>query len=108
MAVAGCLWLLAACGFDGEPAGSSKETSRMLHGNIYLVAESDEYWAQFEEPESPGECAGDVDCSAAGCSAEVCTTAHASPDVVTVCAERHPGKQFYCGCIETRCRWQAD
>ena len=54
------------------------------------------------------ECATDSDCSVAGCSAQVCTTAEEAPGVLTTCEYREEYRCLEltnCGCVEGKCAW---
>lgn len=99
------LWVVAGCGFEGTDPNATHETLVSKYGGKVVISEADPNFRRFELPEEEGECAEDVDCSSAGCSAEVCTTSQAAPEIYTTCSEEHPGKNFYCGCVESRCRW---
>jgi eight-cysteine-cluster-containing protein len=97
--------VLAACGFEGVDPSQSHETLVSQYGGRVVISEADPNFRRFELPEAQGECAQDVDCSSAGCSAEVCTTSKQAPEVWTTCDATHPGTEFYCGCVAARCRW---
>ena len=103
--VLGLLVSVAGCGFDGTSPTAPHGTRVSKLGDTVVISESDPNFRRYELPESAGECAMDVDCSSAGCSAEVCTTSKEAPQIFTTCSEEHPGTNFYCGCVATRCRW---
>jgi eight-cysteine-cluster-containing protein len=105
------LWGGLGCGFEGQAPGAprpQKPTRVVTVGKALVISKSDPNYSRFELPEEEGECAKDVDCSAAGCSGEVCTTSKNAIDIYTTCSEVHPGRAFFCGCLDTRCQWQKD
>lgn len=99
--------MLACGGFEGNPPGQGPTTVSKL-GNSRVISEGDPRFRQFEMPEEEGECEVAEDCSSAGCSGEVCTTAKLALETTTYCAEEHPGEDFSCECVKTRCRWKQD
>lgn len=55
------------------------------------------------------QCATDNDCSAAGCSGQICTTSRAAPGVVTTCEWREEYgclQLTNCGCVDGTCAWR--
>jgi eight-cysteine-cluster-containing protein len=107
MTMLGVVLSLVACGMEGEQPGAHKPPSVTTADGRWVISEADEHFSRFELPEEEGECEVDAHCAAAGCSAEVCTTVEAGRDLYSPCDEFHPGEQYFCGCIRTRCRWQA-
>lgn len=100
--------LLAGCGgFSGGSPNDKKAGTRVSRiGSATVISESDPNFRRFELPEAESECNTDEGCSSAGCSGEVCTTSKQASEIMTYCDETYPGEYFYCGCLETRCRWQ--
>ncbi len=98
-----------SCGMEGrDPSDDSGETMQTILADERVISEADPNFRRFELPEEEGECAMAQDCVPAGCSAEVCTTVSEAPELYTYCAEKHPGTQYYCTCLATRCRWVED
>lgn len=55
------------------------------------------------------ECAADSDCTAAGCSSEICTTKDAAADIVTTCEYKEEYaclEKTSCSCISSKCQWK--
>ena len=101
----------SGCGFEGVNPNDPQpnEPTRVSKvGGALVISRDDPNYSKFEAPEEEGECAQETDCSSAGCSAEVCTTNKAAYDMYTQCVEVHPGRAFYCTCLESRCQWQQD
>ncbi len=99
------VWFAGCGAFEGKtPDGSEPTSVREVDGR-WVINEGDYDFSVFELPEEEGECAEAVDCAAAGCAAEVCTSSKEAYGLFTSCSEKHPGKDFECGCIRSRCRW---
>lgn len=61
---------------------------------------------RVELPEAAGECTTDADCTKAGCSGEVCTTASAAASVMTACEAWDCFSVLdTCGCHDGVCGW---
>ncbi len=58
-----------------------------------------------ENPELPGECETDADCSTAGCSGEVCMSGAAEAPLTTCVVMPCFRVLDKCGCMEGYCRW---
>lgn len=98
--------LVSGCGdFAGAGPGDGASTRVTKWRGATVISETDPHYRRFELPEAEGECVQDDDCNPSGCSGEVCTTTAAAWDTLTTCDATHPGKQFYCGCLASRCRW---
>jgi hypothetical protein len=103
------VFFLTACGgFEGTSPDEKVPTRVTKLGESRVISESDPNFRKYEMPEKEGECAQAEDCSSAGCSAEVCTTTKQALETMTYCSEEHPGEDFYCTCVQSRCRWQQD
>lgn len=103
------LLLAAACGsFTGRPPGTKHRPSTEVVDGQMVLSTGEENLSRFEFPEKPGECISQEGCSSAGCSGEACVAAQAATQVTTVCDESHPGQEFFCACVRTRCRWVRD
>ncbi len=61
---------------------------------------------RVEGREAEGECVSDADCTATGCSGEVCVTKASAAGMMTTC-EILPCFDVLeaCGCVEGRCTW---
>lgn len=54
------------------------------------------------------ECTQDSECSKAGCSSQICTTADKAKDIVTSCEWKDEYECYTdakCSCVEGKCQW---
>ena len=65
------------------------------------VTEDDSYYNRFEAPDADNRCRSHRDCSASGCSGEIC----AAEAMGSTCEglPRHP--EGTCGCVDRECQW---
>ncbi|MCB9758691.1 MAG: eight-cysteine-cluster domain-containing protein [Alphaproteobacteria bacterium] len=62
--------------------------------------------ARVEGPEADGECTTDADCTATGCSGEVCVPSKVAAELMTTCEVRPCFAVLdACGCHAGRCSW---
>ncbi len=90
MTLGGCDPLAADDIDDGTKEGcdASVDDANPLHG-------------RFEAPTAENACSRDADCTAGGCSGEIC----AAEDMVSTCEELSEDPAGACGCLDGQCVW---
>ncbi len=81
----------------------------LLTATIVIAACQPQQQPTVPQPNITPECSSDFDCSAGGCSGQVCATAEMAKRLATTCEYREEYdclKLTSCGCAEGRCAWK--
>ena len=88
------------------PAAGSGTREAVAAAGLTPASLYEQCRGRVEGRESPGECDTDADCTATGCSGEVCVTQEAAAGMMTTCEMLKCFEALdTCGCVEGVCSW---
>lgn len=90
--------------FTCKPSGTTPDPDPPPPTRTPLLPGDAKYFAAFEAPDLPNDCAADADCHASGCGRQVCS---AEAEVMTTCQMLPVAlpEDATCGCLAGSCTW---